>query len=188
MAKMYSHSIGQRTAEWNPLGTVWLSHQGKTPCSKSFQARILLAFGIKGCRVNRQNMRSLSNDGAKIQQTFTSFATHTSSMATPKMGHGPRRPTPYSIGKLQIHCSSSRVFNQVVRDQASSQHNSEAIRKFFWQNIICTFGVPKELTADNGKQFNSDLFKEFYHIIGMQVMFASVYHSQSTGQSKEQMG
>jgi transposase InsO family protein len=56
---------------------------------------------------------------------------------------------------------------------------SEAISKFIWQNIICRFGVPKELTVDNGKQFDSDLFKEFCHSIGMKVMFASVYHPQS---------
>jgi hypothetical protein len=58
---------------------------------------------------------------------------------------------------------------------------SEAVRKFFWQNIICRFGVPRELTVDNGKQFDSELFKEFYHSIGTKVMFASVYHPQSNG-------
>jgi IS30 family transposase len=41
--------------------------------------------------------------------------------------------------------------------------------------------VPKELTVDNGKQFDSDLFKEFCHSIGTKVMFASVYHPQSNG-------
>jgi hypothetical protein len=25
------------------------------------------------------------------------------------------------------------------------------IQKFFWHNIICMFGVPRELTVDNGK-------------------------------------
>jgi hypothetical protein len=25
------------------------------------------------------------------------------------------------------------------------------IQKFFWQNIVCRFGVPRELTVDNGK-------------------------------------
>jgi IS30 family transposase len=57
----------------------------------------------------------------------------------------------------------------------------EAVRKLFWQNIICRFGVPKELTVDNGKQFDSDLFMEFYHSIGTKVMFSSVYHPQSNG-------
>jgi hypothetical protein len=25
------------------------------------------------------------------------------------------------------------------------------IQKFFWQNIVCRFGVPREQTVDNGK-------------------------------------
>jgi hypothetical protein len=34
---------------------------------------------------------------------------------------------------------------------------------FFWQNIICCFGVPKVITVDNGKQFDCHVFKDFYH-------------------------
>jgi IS30 family transposase len=48
--------------------------------------------------------------------------------------------------------------------------------------------VPKELTVDNGKQFDSDLFKEFCHSIGTKVMFASVYHPQSNGAVKRANG
>jgi hypothetical protein len=33
------------------------------------------------------------------------------------------------------------------------------IQKFFWKNIICRFGVPRELTIDNGKQFSVTLSK-----------------------------
>ena len=39
--------------------------------------------------------------------------------------------------------------------------------------------MPKELTIDNGKQFDSQLFREFCHSVGTKVMFASVYHPQS---------
>jgi hypothetical protein len=36
---------------------------------------------------------------------------------------------------------------------------SEAVRKFFWQNIICRFGVPKELTVDTcSTQISSNNF------------------------------
>ena len=58
---------------------------------------------------------------------------------------------------------------------------SESVRKFFWQNIICRFGVPKELTVDNGKQFDSQHFREFCHSVGTKLLFASVYHLQSNG-------
>ena len=41
--------------------------------------------------------------------------------------------------------------------------------------------MPKELTVDNGKQFDSQLFREFCHSVETKVMFASVYHPQSNG-------
>jgi hypothetical protein len=53
---------------------------------------------------------------------------------------------------------------------------SATIQKFFWQNIICRYGVPQQITIDNAKYFDSAMFKDFYHQIGTKVSFASVYH------------
>ena len=58
---------------------------------------------------------------------------------------------------------------------------SEFVRKFFWQNIISRFGVPGQLTVDNGKQFDSQHFREFCHSVGTKLLFASIYHPQSNG-------
>jgi hypothetical protein len=33
------------------------------------------------------------------------------------------------------------------------------IQKFFWQNIVCRFGVPRELTVDNGNNLTATLSK-----------------------------
>jgi transposase InsO family protein len=48
-------------------------------------------------------------------------------------------------------------------------------------NIVCLFGVPSKLTVDNGKQFDSQDFKDFCFSIGTKLAFASVYHPQSNG-------
>jgi transposase InsO family protein len=56
---------------------------------------------------------------------------------------------------------------------------SKTAQKFFWQNIICRFGVPSELTVDNGKQFDNQDFRDFCFSIGTMLAFASVYHPQS---------
>ena len=58
---------------------------------------------------------------------------------------------------------------------------SESVKKFFWQNIICRFGVPRNLTVDNGEQFESEKFKEFCKSIGTKIAFALVFHSESNG-------
>jgi transposase InsO family protein len=48
-------------------------------------------------------------------------------------------------------------------------------------SIVCRFGVPSELTVDNGKQFDSQDFKDFCFSSGTKLAFASVYHPQSNG-------
>jgi transposase InsO family protein len=41
--------------------------------------------------------------------------------------------------------------------------------------------VIRTLTVDNGKQFDSDKFKEFCKNLGTTLAFASVYHPESNG-------
>jgi hypothetical protein len=40
---------------------------------------------------------------------------------------------------------------------------SATIQKFFWQNIICRYGVPQQITVDNAKYADSVMFKDFCH-------------------------
>jgi transposase InsO family protein len=53
------------------------------------------------------------------------------------------------------------------------------VHKFFWQNIVCRFGVPKAITVDNGTQFDAETFKDFCDQIGTKIHFASVRHPES---------
>jgi hypothetical protein len=55
------------------------------------------------------------------------------------------------------------------------------LKGFFWQNIICHFGVPRKITFNNAKQFDCHTFKDFCPLIGVEATFASVYHPQSNG-------
>ncbi|GJV10135.1 reverse transcriptase domain-containing protein [Tanacetum coccineum] len=35
------------------------------------------------------------------------------------------------------------------------------IKKFVWDNIVCRFGLPREIISDNGKQFRDNPFKDW---------------------------
>jgi transposase InsO family protein len=58
---------------------------------------------------------------------------------------------------------------------------SATVQKFFWQNIVCYFGVPKAITVDTGTQFDAETFKDFCDQIGTKIHFASVRHPESNG-------
>jgi transposase InsO family protein len=84
-------------------------------------------------------------------------------------------------GNLKFTFVTVEYFTKWIEARAISTITSKAAQKFFWQNIVCRFGVPSELTVDNGKQFDSQDFRDFCFSIGTKLAFASVYHPQSNG-------
>jgi hypothetical protein len=72
-------------------------------------------------------------------------------------------------------------FTRWIKAKPLATITSETVKKFFWQNIVCRFGVPRALTVDSGKQFDSDNFKELCRSIGTKIAFASVYHLEFNG-------
>jgi hypothetical protein len=90
-------------------------------------------------------------------------------------------PLPTAQGNLKFTFVAVEYFTKWIEARAVSTITSKTAQKFFWQNIVCRFGVPSELTVDNGKQFDSQDFKDFCFAIGTKLAFASVYHPQSNG-------
>jgi len=41
------------------------------------------------------------------------------------------------------------------------------IKRFVWKNIVTRFRVPRVLVFDNGLQFDSKLFREYYDSLGI---------------------
>jgi hypothetical protein len=78
-------------------------------------------------------------------------------------------------------------FTKWIEAKPLTNVSSASIKKFFWQNIICRYCVPRHITVDNVKYFDNAMFKDFYQKIGMKVAFTSAYHPQSNGRWKERI-
>jgi transposase InsO family protein len=72
-------------------------------------------------------------------------------------------------------------FSKWIEAKPLATITSTTIHKFFWQNIVCRFGVPKAITVDNGTQFDAETFKDFCDRIGINIHFALVRHLESNG-------
>jgi hypothetical protein len=70
-------------------------------------------------------------------------------------------------------------FSKLIEAKPLATITSVTVQKFFWQNIVCRFSVPKAITVDNGTQFDAKAFKDFCDQIGTKIHFASVRHQES---------
>ena len=92
------------------------------------------------------------------------------------------------VGKLPT-APGQRVYMLVVTDyftkwieaEAFHQVRDRKVKNFSWKNVICRFGVPKEIVTDNGSQFIRKFFRSYCANLGMQICYASVDHPRSNG-------
>jgi hypothetical protein len=100
-------------------------------------------------------------------------------MAFAKMGMDIIGLMPVAQGNLRYAEVALEYFFMWIEAKALATITSATIQKFFWQNIICRFGVPKSITVDNGTQLDSKTFREFCNQEGRITHFASVRHPES---------
>jgi transposase InsO family protein len=90
-------------------------------------------------------------------------------------------PLPLAQGNLKYVVVAVEYFSKWIKAKPLATVTSATVQKFFWQNIVCRFGVPKAITVDNGTQFDAETFKDFCDQIGTKLHFASVRHPESNG-------
>jgi IS30 family transposase len=88
-------------------------------------------------------------------------------------------PLPTAQGNFRFAAVAVDYLTKWAEAKSLANIKAPTIQKFFWQNITYRFGVPRELTVDNGKQFDCYTFKEYFKSLGTHAKFSSVYHPQS---------
>ncbi|KAK0578575.1 hypothetical protein LWI29_012719 [Acer saccharum] len=75
-------------------------------------------------------------------------------------------------------------FTKWVEVGAYQQVRDIEVRDFIWKNIICRFGVPKEIVTDNGSQFISFDFRNFCDKYAIKLSFSTPRYPQANGQAE----
>ncbi|KAK9111688.1 hypothetical protein Scep_019207 [Stephania cephalantha] len=77
------------------------------------------------------------------------------------MGHGYLGPSPLSIRAKKILDCKCRRFTKWVETEAVATITERKVQNFFWESIICRYGIPRVLVTDNGKQFDNIKFRNY---------------------------
>lgn len=63
--------------------------------------------------------------------------------------------------------------------------SAEQVASVFYTNWICRFGTPSRVVTDQGRQFESTLFRSLSTFIGCEKVRTSPYHPQANGKDRE---
>ena len=93
---------------------------------------------------------------------------------------------PFPVGTRQMKFLVVGVdyFTKWVEAELLASIIQQNVKKNFWKNIVCRFGVPKVLVSDHGRQFDNITFKDFCTHFGIQNHYSSPAHPQANGQAE----
>ena len=135
----------------SPQRNLRLSLRAQGPRCQGDPSRILLPAII--CAANRvtrscEACQKFSPRSGNPSQ-FTKMIAHTWPLQ--RWGLDIVGPLPTAQGNLKFTFVAVEYFTKWIEARAVSTITSKTAQKFFWQNIVCRFGVLSELTVDNGK-------------------------------------
>jgi hypothetical protein len=90
-------------------------------------------------------------------------------------------PFPRAVGGYRFLYVAINKFTKWPEATPVVKINMQSTVKFI-KSIICRFGVPNQIIADNGSQFTSGAFQGYCEDLGTQICYASPAHPESNGQ------
>ncbi|RVX05543.1 Transposon Tf2-2 polyprotein [Vitis vinifera] len=70
-------------------------------------------------------------------------------------------PLPAAPAQKKFLLVATDYFSKWVEAEAYASIKDKDVTKFVWKNIVCRFGIPQIIIADNGPQFDSIAFRNF---------------------------
>ncbi|GKC26085.1 reverse transcriptase domain-containing protein [Tanacetum coccineum] len=90
-------------------------------------------------------------------------------------------PFPRGPGKFKFLIVAMDYFIKWIEVKPVATITDNQIKKIMWDNIVCRFGLLREIILDNGKQFWDNPFKDWCEKLCFHQHFASVKHPQTNG-------
>ncbi|KAL0277993.1 UNVERIFIED_CONTAM: Gag-Pol polyprotein [Sesamum radiatum] len=89
---------------------------------------------------------------------------------------------PLATGQRKFLLVVIDYFTKWVEVEPLARITEGEIMKFIWKNIICRFGVPREIISDNGRRFKGQRIQEWCQNLHIRQRFTTVAHPQANGQ------
>ena len=93
-------------------------------------------------------------------------------------------PLPIGKGQCKFIVVGVDYFTKWAEAEPLATITEQKVHNFVWRSIIYSFGIPRALVSDNGKQFDNPKFRYFCAKLGIKNCYSSPAHRQSNGQAE----
>ncbi|RVW32250.1 hypothetical protein CK203_078945 [Vitis vinifera] len=87
-------------------------------------------------------------------------------------------PLPAAPAQKKFLLVATDYFSKWVEAEAYASIKDKDVTKFVWKNIVCRFGIPQTIIADNGPQFDSIAFRNFYSELNIRNSYSTPRYPQ----------
>ena len=93
-------------------------------------------------------------------------------------------PLPTALAQKKLLLVTADYFNKWIEAEAFASIKDKDVTQFIWKNIVCRFGVPRSIVSNNGPQFNSRAYKNFFQELKIKNLYSTPWYPQSNGQAE----
>ncbi|KAL0406282.1 UNVERIFIED_CONTAM: Enzymatic polyprotein [Sesamum latifolium] len=151
-----------------------------------------LEFAIKFVLKPPTMKRRCNPISKQVRKVPEAFLPHTSASRTPhyhvipcpfrQWGIDIVGPFPLAVGQRKFLLVAVDYFTKWVEAEPLARITEGEVMKFIWKNIICHFGIPREIISDNDRQFQGRKIQEWCQGLRIKQRFTTVAHPQANGQ------
>ncbi|KAL0428191.1 UNVERIFIED_CONTAM: hypothetical protein Slati_2993900 [Sesamum latifolium] len=122
------------------------------------------------------------NHSSLIHQPTEPLTTMLSPCTFAQWGIDMMGPFPLAPGQRKFLLVAVDYFTKRVEAEPLAHITEGEVMKFIWKNIVCRFGVHREIISDNDRQFQSRRIQEWCRGLRIKQRFTSVARPQSNEQ------
>ena len=93
-------------------------------------------------------------------------------------------PLPVAAAQKKFLLIATNYFIKWVEVEFYANIKDKDVSKFVWKNIVCRFGIPHAIIADNGPQFDNIAFKTFCLVLKIKNLYSTPRYPQSNRQAE----
>ena len=94
-------------------------------------------------------------------------------------------PLPIAAAQNKLLLVATDYFSKWIEAEAYANIKDRDVTKFVWKNIICRFGIPQAIIADNGPQFDSIVFRKFSSKLKIQNLYSTSRYPRAMGRQRQ---